>query len=119
MTTEPQPNCLFCRLAGGEGDLIWESSEAAAFRDIHPAAPCHILVVPKRHLTSLAEADESDAALLGHLLFAVSELAKREGLAENGYRVVINTRHHAGQEVDHLHLHLLGGEPLGPLRART
>lgn len=116
MTTDPQEDCLFCRIAAGhEGRLIWESDNLAAFHDIHPAAPTHILIVPKRHIASLAEADKDDHAWLGDLLLAAVQLAEKEGIAAKGYRTVINIRDHGGQGVDHLHLHLLGGTKLGPL----
>lgn len=120
MSHDPLPDCLFCRLAAGEGNkLIWESDKAAAFNDIHPDAPVHIQVVPKRHIVSLAETDPSDQEILGHLLLAVGEIARQLGLDEKGYRTIINTREHGGQEVDHLHLHILGGEIIGPLRHRS
>lgn len=109
-------DCIFCHLVSGGPKLLWESDTVAAFRDIRPKAPTHVLVVPKKHLTSLAEASPEDAPLLGDLLYGVTQVAAQLGLSENGYRVIINTRAHGGQEVDHLHLHLLGGEPIGPLR---
>jgi len=119
MNQTPISDCLFCRLAAGEGDLIWQSETAAAFNDIHPQAPIHILVVPRRHIVSLAETNPSDQAVLGDLLLSVAEVARQSGLEPDGYRVIINTRDHGGQVVEHLHLHILGGEPIGPLRARS
>ena len=94
-------------------DIVFEDDLCLAFRDISPQAPCHILLIPKKEIASLAEADASDHTLLGHLLLKAAEVALREGLVENGYRVVINTGDDGGQSVDHLHLHILGGRPMG------
>lgn len=93
-------------------DIVYEDGLCLAFRDITPQAPTHILVIPKKPIPKLADAQAEDKALLGHLLFAASEIARQENL-ENGYRVVINTGEEAGQTVFHLHLHLLGGRSLG------
>lgn len=118
MSQPPQSDCLFCQLATGD-NLIWQSDQAAAFKDINPQAPVHVLVVPKQHITSLAEAEATDQDLLGQLLLSVAEVARQLNLEEKGYRVIINTRDHGGQMVDHLHLHILGGEPIGPLRQQS
>ena len=106
-------DCLFCRIARGEipAMLVAETGDCIAFRDIDPKAPTHVLVIPRRHVASLADAD--DATLVGNLTLLAAEIAKREGLAETGYRTVINTGPDAGQSVAHLHLHLLGGRSLG------
>lgn len=88
-------------------DIVYEDDLALAFRDVHPQAPIHILVIPKQPIVSLAQATTADATLLGHLLIVVKHIAEREGL-DNGYRVVINTGEDGGQTVFHLHLHLLG-----------
>jgi histidine triad (HIT) family protein len=117
MTTESNSDCLFCRLAADDSSLVWQSETVAAFRDIHPQAPVHLLVVPKKHIPSLAEVSGTDRDLLGELLLGAAEVAQQAGLEANGYRTIINTREHAGQAIDHLHVHVLGGEPLGPLRA--
>lgn len=103
------PDCLFCKMAAGEikPDIVHENEHLLAFRDIHPRAPVHILVIPKRHVATLNELD--DPALAGELLLAAREIAAQEGLSEPGYRTVINCNAHGGQEVYHLHLHLLGG----------
>lgn len=93
-------------------DIVYEDDLCLAFRDITPQAPTHILVIPKKPIPKLAEAVEEDKALLGHMLFKVSEIAKQESL-DNGYRVVINTGEEGGQTVFHLHMHLLGGRALG------
>lgn len=102
-------SCLFCRIARREipSSIVWEDETALAFRDIDPKAPTHVLVIPKRHVASLNEA--TDAAMLGHLMLAAREIAEGEGLAEAGYRTVMNTGADAGQSVAHVHLHLLGG----------
>lgn len=119
MSTDANPDCLFCRLATDRETVIWQSETVAAFKDINPQAPIHILVVPKRHITSLADTTPEDKDLLGELLLAVAEVARQAKVEDEGYRVVINTREHGEQAVDHLHLHILGGEPIGPLRDQS
>jgi histidine triad (HIT) family protein len=107
-------DCLFCKIVSGAipAKKIFEDDQAIAFRDINPQAPAHILVVPKRHVGSLAEAEENDdKQLLGHLLALVRQIAHSENLG-GGYRTVINTGPDGGQTVDHLHLHLLGGRAM-------
>jgi histidine triad (HIT) family protein len=105
-------DCLFCRIVRQEipVPLVYASADCVAFRDINPQAPTHILVVPRKHIPSLNEA--SDAETLGRLTLAASEIAKTEGIAESGYRTVINTNRDAGQTVFHIHLHLLGGRSM-------
>jgi histidine triad (HIT) family protein len=105
--------CIFCRIAAGEvpADIVHRDERAVAFRDIRPQAPTHVLVVPRRHWTSLAEVPSGEEALLGHLLALCRDLARRLGL-EGGYRVVVNTGADGGQTVGHLHLHLLGGRAM-------
>ena len=114
-----QETCLFCRISNKSlpADVVWENEDLIVFKDIHPKAPVHVLIVPKKHIVSLAEAEAGNSELLGALMLAVAESARTLGIEEKGYRTIINTRHHGGQEVDHLHIHLLGGEPLGPMRA--
>ena len=92
-------------------DIVYEDDQSLAFRDIHPQAPTHVLVIPKRRIPSLATATQEDAALLGHLLLVARKLADQFGLT-NGYRTVINSGPDGGQSVDHLHVHLLGGRAL-------
>ncbi len=103
-------DCLFCKIARGEipATKVYEDDEVLAFKDIHPKAPVHILIIPKKHITSLAHAEDADAPLLGKMLSLTRKLAVQEG-ALNGFRVVINTGRDGGQEVDHLHVHVLGG----------
>lgn len=105
-------NCLFCKMAIGQikPDVVYEDENLLAFRDIHPQAPVHILIIPKVHVPTLNDLD--DAVLAGQLLQAAANIAKQEGLAENGYRTVINCNKHGGQEVQHLHLHILGGRQM-------
>ncbi|HTE48161.1 MAG TPA: histidine triad nucleotide-binding protein [Gemmatimonadaceae bacterium] len=105
-------DCLFCRIIRKEipANLVYESDVCIAFRDINPQAPVHILVVPRTHIASLNDA--TDAATIGRLTLVATELAKREGVAESGYRTVINTNKDGGQSVFHVHLHMLGGRSL-------
>jgi histidine triad (HIT) family protein len=105
-------SCLFCRIVRGEipATLVADTDECVAFRDINPQAPLHVLVIPRTHVASLADAD--DAALVGRLSLVAADIARREGYAASGYRTVVNTGSDAGQTVHHLHLHLLAGRPL-------
>jgi histidine triad (HIT) family protein len=102
---------LFTRIIDGEipGDFVYQDEHVVAIRDIKPAAPVHILVIPREPISSLAELDEGDRDLMGHLLLAASRIAREQGL-HDGYRVVINTGEAGGQTVPHLHLHILGGK---------
>jgi histidine triad (HIT) family protein len=105
-------DCLFCRIVRGELPVtpVAQNEYAIAFRDINPQAPVHVLVVPRRHVSSLAEA--TDASELGAIALLAAEVARAQGIAETGYRTVINTGDHGGQTVHHLHLHLLGGRAM-------
>lgn len=107
-------DCLFCKIAEKEipATVVADSERWVAFRDINPQAPTHILIVPRRHIASLNEVAASDAALVGELLLAARDIAAREGIAESGYRVVLNTNPEAGQSVFHVHVHVLGGRRL-------
>jgi histidine triad (HIT) family protein len=106
-------NCLFCRIVRGEipAKIVAENTHCVAFRDINPQAPTHVVIVPREHVASLNEA--KDAAMIGELSLLASEIARREGIAETGYRTVVNTNADAGQTVFHLHLHLIGGRAMG------
>ena len=110
-------DCIFCRIINGEiqSDILYQDEEVIAIRDINPQAPTHLLVLPKSHIASLAQVGADQKPLLGHLVHVANELAKREGITDKGYRLVINSGVEAGQEVLHLHLHLLGGRPLGKM----
>lgn len=107
-------DCLFCRIVAGEipADIIYEDDQCIAFRDLNPQAPVHVLVIPRRHITSLNEAGQTNELALGQLLLAAARVAKSEKLSEAGYRTIINTGAGAGQSVFHLHLHILGGRAL-------
>lgn len=106
-------DCLFCKIASGEipAKKVYEDDSSVAFFDIAPHAPKHLLIIPKRHIASLAQATENDTELLGHLLQVARQLAASEKLTK-GFRIVINTGEEGGQTVDHLHLHLLGGRAM-------
>jgi histidine triad (HIT) family protein len=103
--------CIFCKIVRGEmpGHLVYKDDQVTAFRDIHPVAPSHILVVPDKHIASTNDITEQDEQLLGHMLAVVKPIADAEGLTQRGYRLIINTGPDANQVVFHLHLHILGG----------
>lgn len=105
---------IFERIAAREipAEIVFEADDFLAFRDVHPQAPVHALIVPKRVIPRIAEAQASDADLLGRMLAAAPEIARRLGVAESGFRLVINNGPDAGESVPHLHIHLLGGRPL-------
>jgi len=109
MTADAVPNCLFCQIVEGKrpAKIVHRDDQVTAFRDINPQAPTHILVVPNRHIRSIAEAQAEDAPLLGTLLSSAAQIARQEGLAS--YRLVINNGSEAGQSVWHLHVHVLSG----------
>lgn len=106
--------CFFCKIANKEvkADIVYENEDLIAFRDINPQAPTHILVIPKKHIATLNDAEEQDAALLGKINLAASKLAKDLGFSDDGYRVVMNCNGHGGQTVYHIHLHLLAGRQM-------
>ena len=113
-------DCIFCKIARGEIPCrkVYEDDEVFAFHDINPVAPVHFMLIPKLHLASLAEADESHAALLAKMLLLAPKLAKEQGL-DNGFRTVINTGSGGGQEVFHLHVHVIGGGNIPPMVKRS
>jgi len=104
-------DCLFCRIAKREipADIVFENERVLAFRDIQPQAPVHLLIIPKRHIAGLNDITKADDQLLGEMLNVARELAKKEGVSTDGYRVAINCGANAGQAVAHLHYHVLGG----------
>jgi histidine triad (HIT) family protein len=108
------PECLFCEIATGAipATIVLDSSRVLAFRDINPQAPTHVLVIPKAHYPNLATLAAGDESLLAEVVAQVHEVAKAEGIVDDGYRVVFNTGGHAGQTVDHVHAHVLGGRPM-------
>lgn len=108
-------DCIFCRIVAGTipATLVYQDELVVAFDDLHPQAPTHTLVIPRKHVAAVQDCQASDQALLGRLLQACAAVAKSKGLAERGYRIVTNTGQDGGQSVFHLHLHVLGGRPLG------
>jgi histidine triad (HIT) family protein len=110
---------LFQRIIAGElpAEIVYRDARVTAFRDIRPRAPTHILIVPNKLIATANDIADSDEALIGHLITVARDLAKAEGIASDGYRLIINCNSHGGQEVYHLHVHLLGGKPLGPMVA--
>ncbi len=106
--------CIFCKIVARTipAALVYEDDLVVAFDDTNPQAPTHTLVIPRKHVASIAELQDSDVGLLGHLMLAGNKIAKLKGIADAGYRVVVNTGAHGGQSVSHLHLHVLGGRHL-------
>ena len=107
-------DCLFCKIATGDipATLLFEDDDVVAFNDINPATPQHILIIPKKHIATMNDATETDQAVLGKMMIVAATLAKQNNVAEDGYRLVMNTNSHGGQSVYHIHLHLLAGRPL-------
>jgi histidine triad (HIT) family protein len=107
-------DCIFCKIITGEipSTNVFRDEQVTAFRDLNPAAPTHILLVPNKHIDSVNALTNEDEQLIGHLFTTAKQLAAQEGIAEGGYRLIINTNAHAGQTVFHIHLHLLGGAPM-------
>lgn len=110
-------DCLFCKIISGQipASIIFENDNIIAFHDIHPKAPSHILIIPKKHIASVNEIDETDQMLTGELIMVAKKIAKDLNIDQTGYRLVINTLQYAGQEVAHLHLHLIGGSKLSSM----
>ncbi|MBN1202604.1 MAG: histidine triad nucleotide-binding protein [Anaerolineae bacterium] len=104
-------NCPFCRIVARQrpADIVYEDDHVVAFRDINPQAPVHILIVPRDHITGPLDFDDSNARIAGHLVSAAARVARQEGIAESGYRLVLNQGRNGGQSVFHVHLHVLGG----------
>ena len=107
-------DCLFCKIIAGDipSTNVYRDEQVTAFRDINPAAPTHILILPNKHIDSVNVLISDDEQLIGHLFIVARQLAAQEGFAENGYRLIVNTGPEAGQTVFHVHLHLLGGAPM-------
>ena len=108
-------DCLFCKIIRGEipSEKVYEDEEILAFKDINPAAPIHILIIPKKHIDSLAQIEVQDEALLGKMHTVINKIAKEQGVLEKGYRLIVNCGKDSGQEVMHLHFHLLAGQKFG------
>lgn len=107
-------DCIFCQIVAGEvpSDIVYQDEEVVAFRDINPVTPTHLLIIPKRHIPSLAHLSETELPIIGHMVKVANQLAREGGVAESGYRLVINCGEQGGQLVPHLHMHLLGGRRL-------
>jgi histidine triad (HIT) family protein len=108
-------DCLFCSIIEGKikGAIVYQDDTVVAFRDIRPEAPVHLLIVPRKHISSLSKVEPGDVPVFGAIFTAAAQLAEEFGVAESGYRVVVNNGADAGQSVFHLHYHLLGGRPMG------
>lgn len=108
---------LFTRIVAGDipADIVYQDEHVTAFRDIAPQAPTHLLVVPNRAIPTLDDVTPEDDETLGRMVRVATELARKEGIAQEGYRLIVNCRQHGGQEVYHIHIHLVGGRPLGPM----
>jgi len=107
-------DCLFCKIASGDiaADIVYQDEKSVAFKDIHPQAPTHILIIPRKHIATLNDLSASDTETIGYLTQVAQKLAEQQGLSENGYRLVMNCKKHGGQTVFHIHMHLLGGRQL-------
>lgn len=111
---------IFSKIVRGEApaDIVYQDNRVTAFRDIHPQAPTHILIIPNKPIPTVNDITPADESLVGHLFVVAAQLADNEGIAENGYRLIVNCNRHGGQEVFHLHMHLLGGRPMGRMVAQ-
>lgn len=107
-------SCIFCQIVAGKvpSEILYQDKEVIAFRDINPQSPIHLIIIPKRHIPSLTQLSKTESPLIGHMVNVANQLAKKEGIAEKGYRLAINCGEQGGQVVPHLHLHLLGGRKL-------
>jgi histidine triad (HIT) family protein len=105
-------DCVFCRIVAGEahGEILYQDGQVTVFRDIHPVAPTHVLVVPNKHIATVNDLIVEDEPLIGHMFSVARLIAEQEGVNETGYRLIVNTNAHAGQMVYHLHLHVIGGQ---------
>lgn len=106
------PSCTFCKIAAGQAkaDIVYQDEQVTAFRDIHPVAPTHVLIVPNHHIESVNHASPEDESTLGHLFVVARKVAEAEGIANRGYRLIVNTNSDGGQTVFHIHMHLIGGQ---------
>lgn len=110
-------NCIFCSISKGKDKtkLVFEDKDVVAINDINPKAKIHLLIIPKKHINSIATLNDTDDILVAKMILVAKKLAEDKGISKRGYRLIINIGKHSGQVVDHLHLHLLGGEPLGEM----
>ncbi|MBE2268428.1 MAG: histidine triad nucleotide-binding protein [Anaerolinea sp.] len=111
---------IFSQIISGEipSDIVFRDDRVTAFRDINPSAPTHILIVPNKEIATVDDVTGEDEALLGHMIVVAKDIARKEGISESGYRLIINCKSDGGQEIFHLHMHLLGGKRLGPMLAK-
>ncbi len=111
---------IFSKIIAGEipGDIVYRDELVTAFRDINPQAPTHILIVPNKEIATVNDVTEVDELAMGRLILAAKKIAEQEGIAENGYRLIVNCGKHGHQDVFHIHMHLVGGRPLGPMLYR-
>lgn len=111
---------IFSQIVNGEmdADIVYQDEQVTAFRDINPQAPTHVLVVPNKEIPTANDLSEEDEQVAGHMMRVAAQIAADEGIAEDGYRLIVNCNDHGGQVVFHLHMHLVGGRPLGPMLAR-
>ena len=107
-------DCIFCQIVAGKipSEILYQDDKVIAFRDVNPQAPVHLLIIPRKHIPSLTHLTEVESPLMGHIVSIANQLARREGVSERGYRLVINCGKEGGQAVPHIHLHLLGGRSL-------
>ena len=108
-------DCIFCKIVSGDipADIVYQDEDVVAFRDLNPQAPTHILVIPRKHIATTNDIQPEDAELVGKMHLAAKQIARDEGIAESGYRTVLNCNAAAGQTVFHIHLHVMGGRPMG------
>mgnify|MGYP004641641565 FL=1 len=108
-------DCIFCKIINKEvpSTIVYEDEDVIAFKDIHPVTPLHILVIPKKHISSLVDLKEEDEAVIGKIYTVINKIAKQEGILDKGFRVIVNCGEDGGQVVKHIHFHLLGGKKLG------
>lgn len=113
-------DCIFCKIIKGKipSQKVYEDEKILAFRDINPAAPVHILVIPKKHIEKITDLQEEDSDCIAHIFLKMQEIARKEGILETGFRVISNCGTESGQEVMHLHFHMLAGKTMGPLLAK-
>jgi histidine triad (HIT) family protein len=109
--------CVFCKIVAGKApqEVLYRDERVSAFEDLYPAAPVHLLIVPNRHIASVNELSQEDESLIGHMVLVAQQLAAERGIAEDGYRLIVNTGPQGGQHIYHLHLHLLGGGRMRPV----
>lgn len=107
-------SCVFCKIVAGDipATIVHKDEQVTAFRDISPAGPTHVLIVPNKHIASINTVEPADEPLLGHLFVVARKIAEMDKIQENGYRVIVNTGKHGGQTVHHLHMHVIGGQPM-------